>query len=427
MQAIVLAAGEGSRMRPFTLSLPKVMLPLAGKPILEHILNRAIDAGVDKFVFVVGYKSETITDYFGDGKKFNVRIEYAFQEEQLGTGNALLTAEKLSEDRFLVLNGDVLADRDSLKSMTKNEGLAVAAKSVPDPSGYGVFEVEEGFIKSVVEKSRAPPSNWANAGIYLLDQNIFEVLKEISISERGEYELTDGLNLLISRNHKINMIELEDWIEIGRPWDLLNANETLLSKIDHSIQGEIEPDVTIIGKASVGKDSVVRSGSYILGPVIIGDRCDIGPNCFIRSGSCIDENVRIGNAVEIKNSIIMKNTNVAHLSYVGDSIIGSHCNFGAGTIVANLRHDNANVQSYVKGERVDSDRRKLGVIVGNNTKTAIHTSIYPGTVIEPGYRGRPGEILWGYVAALPKKCDLDTKNEEVIDPKKDDLFEGCDV
>ncbi len=396
MQAIVLAAGEGSRMRPLTSSRPKVMLPAGGKPFLEHVVERASKAGITEFVFIVGYRSESVMERFKDGGDFGTKIEYAVQKDQQGTGHALMMAEEMAEDEFLVLNGDVLTDASSLKRMVDAGGLAVAAKRVSDPSRYGVFEVDGGALKSVQEKSRSPPSDLANAGIYRLDDKIFEVLRDVPVSERGEYELTDGLNALVSRGEEIRVAEIEDWIEIGRPWDLLNANEKLLSFEEHSVLGDVEPNAALSGRVSVGGGTRIRSGSYIEGPVAIGENCDIGPNCFIRPFTCIGDHVRIGNAVEIKNSTIMDDTNVAHLSYVGDSIIGSNCNFGAGTIVANLRHDRGDIRSFIRGERVNSERHKLGVIMGDDVKTGINTTIYPGTVIESGYRSKPGEVLRGW-------------------------------
>jgi len=379
------------------------MLPAGGKPFLEHMVKRASNAGITEFIFVVGYRLESITERFEDGSDFGTKIEYVVQKEQLGTGHALMVAEEMAKDRFLVLNGDVLTDESSLKWMVGTDGLAVAAKRVPDPSRYGVFEVERGELKSVKEKSRSPPSDLANAGIYLLNEKIFDVLRDVPVSERGEYELTDGLNALVSRGEEIRVAEIEEWIEIGRPWDLLNANEKLLSSEQYSVLGDVEPNATLSGRVSVGVGTRIRSGSYIEGPVVIGENCDIGPNCFIRPYTCIGDNVRIGNAVEIKNSTIMENTNVAHLSYVGDSVIGSNCNFGAGTIVANLRHDRGDIQSYIRGEWVKTARHKLGVIMGDDVKTGINTSIYPGTVIGSGYRSEPGEVLRGRVTTERRK------------------------
>lgn len=408
MQAIILAAGEGSRMRPLTSKRPKVMLPVCGKPILEQIVLRAKQAGVESFVFVVGYGADAVKLHFGDGSNFGVRIDYTVQNRQLGTGHALLAAEAKAEDRFIVLNGDVLPDAESLKSMTSIKGNAVAAKRVPDPSRYGVFLCDDGHMKSVVEKSKKPPSDLANAGIYLFDRAIFDALENTGMSERGEYELTDGLNALASKEKtKIKIIELKDWIEVGRPWDILAANEKLMPDVKAHIQGEIEPGATLKGMVSVGRGTVVRTGSYIVGPVVIGEDCDIGPNCYIRPSTCLGKNVRVGNAVEIKNSAIMDGTKIGHLSYVGDSVVGSNCNFGAGTIASNLRHDNANIKSYIKGLPVDSGRRKLGVIMGDNVKTGIHTTIYPGTVIESGHRSMPASELRGMVcAAVKDECKL---------------------
>ncbi|MCX6673741.1 MAG: sugar phosphate nucleotidyltransferase [Methanothrix sp.] len=395
MQAIILAAGEGSRMRPLTTSLPKVMLPVAGKPLLEHIILRAHAAGANRFVLVVGYGADAVRSYFGDGRRLDLRIDYVVQDKQLGTGHALMAAQSLAEDRFLVINGDVLPDVASLREMACG-GVAVSAIKVDDPTRYGVFTEENGCFKSVVEKSANPPSNLANAGIYLLERSIFDILRAAPLSVRGEYELTDGLNLLAAKE-LIRIVELKSWLEIGRPWDILAANEILLKDLEPQMLGEVEPGATLKGNVAVGRGTIVRCGAYIVGPVIMGEDCDIGPNCYIRPTTCLGDKVRIGNAVEVKNSAIMSGSKIGHLSYVGDSVIAERCNFGAGTVCSNLRHDRGNIKSYIKGERVDSGRRKLGVIMGDNVMTGINTSIYPGTVILSGFRGLPAAIHRGLV------------------------------
>lgn len=383
-------------MRPLTSKRPKVMLPICGRPLLEQIVLRAKQAGADEFIFVVGYGADYVKSHFGDGARLGIRIKYATQEQQLGTGHALLAAESLSEERFVVLNGDVLPDVATLQSLFHAQGVAATAIKVPDPQRYGVFIVCDGHMQSVVEKSNTPPSDLANAGIYLLGREIFDAIRLAPVSPRGEYELTDALNVLASR-HNISIVELKDWIEIGRPWDILAANEKMMPNIEPLVLGEVEVGATLQCKVCVGKNTIIRSGSYVMGPAIIGEDCDIGPNCFIRPYTCLGDDVRVGNAVEVKNSTIMDNTKIGHLSYIGDSVIGSDCNFGAGTIVSNLRHDKANIKSYVKAQRVDSGRRKLGVIMGDNVKTGIHTTIYPGTIIESGYRCMPAAELRGLI------------------------------
>ncbi len=395
MQAIILAAGEGSRMRPLTANKPKVMLPVAGQPLLEHILRRAKRAGADRAVLVVGYGQDCVRSFFGDGSRMGMRIDYAWQEQQKGTGHALLAAESLAEERFLVLNGDVLPDEQSLLKMA-NGGPAVSAIEVKDPRRYGVFMQEAGRAISVVEKSENPPSCLANAGIYFFERSIFSALRQSPLSPRGEFELTDGLNRLAAEE-SLAIVKLQSWLEIGRPWDILEANEKLLKDLEPQMQGEVQAGAHLSGSVSVGRGTRIMSGAYIEGPAVIGENCKIGPNCYIRPSTCLGSDVRVGNAVEVKNSAIMNGSKIGHLSYVGDSVIGEGCNFGAGTICSNLRHDKGNIKSFVKGRREDSGRRKLGVIMGDGVMTGINTSIYPGTVIESGFLGLPAAVLSGLV------------------------------
>ncbi|MDP3057480.1 MAG: DapH/DapD/GlmU-related protein [bacterium] len=185
------------------------------------------------------------------------------------------------------------------------------------------------------------------------------------------------------------------WHAVSYPWNLLEANEFMLSrnKPIKSKKSIIEKGAILKGKVSIGVNTLIKSGSYIEGPVMIGKNCIIGPNCYLRAFTVIGNNSHIGNAVEIKNSIIGGNTNVAHLSYVGDSIIGDNCNLGGGTITANLRHDWKNIKCMIKGELKDTGRQKLGVIMGDNCKTGIHTSLYPGVKINPGCMTLPGDIV----------------------------------
>jgi len=183
-------------------------------------------------------------------------------------------------------------------------------------------------------------------------------------------------------------------MDVGRPWELLKCNADFLEKMEDDIQGEIEENVTIHGPVHLGKNSIIRSGCYIQGPVFIGDNCDVGPNTYLRPNACLCNNVSVGNAVEIKNSIIMDGTNVSHLSYVGDSVIGVKCNLGAGTNLANLRFDDKHVKVSVKGERVDSGLRKLGAIFGDGVKTGINTSVNPGVKIGNGSFINAGCVIY---------------------------------
>jgi len=395
MKAVVLVAGKGTRMEPLTSDCPKVMLQVANKPILEHIVNSAIDAGIEGFVFITGYLEQQIREYFGDGSKWGVSIDYVMQKEQLGTANAIGYAKGHVKEVFLVLNGDMLIGKEDLKTLiSRPEEALICVKEVENPSDFGVLEVENNKVVRIIEKPVNPPTNLANAGIYLFRNSIFDFIDRTHSSVRNELEITDSIQMLIDSGVIVGYSPLEGkWIDIGYPWDLLKANENLLKDLKSSCEGIVEPNTTIKGEVVIGKGTLIRSGSYIEGPVVIGENCDIGPNCFIRPYTAIGKNVRVGNAVEIKNSIIMEGTHVGHLSYLGDSIIGRRCNFGAGTKVANLRHDGKNVKVRLKGKIIDSGRRKLGVIMGDDVHTGINTSINTGVIIEKGRYTYPGEII----------------------------------
>jgi bifunctional UDP-N-acetylglucosamine pyrophosphorylase/glucosamine-1-phosphate N-acetyltransferase len=317
------------------------------------------------------------------------------QEEQLGTANAIGCAKGFVEGHFIVLNGDMLVSTEHIAHLvSRTEDAIISVKKVENPSQFGVIETDGDKVTRIIEKPKNPPTNLANAGIYLFHEAIFDYIAKTGKSSRGEYEITDSLQMMIDDGLNVGYELLEtEWIDIGRPWDILDANKVLLENVDNSCEGTVEPYATLHGNVNVGKNTIIRNGAYIMGPVIIGDDCDIGPNCFIRPSTAIGNDVRIGNAVEIKNTVIMDGTNIGHLSYVGDSVIGTNCNFGAGTKVANLRHDNKNVKSVVKGEVVDTGRRKLGVIMGDDVHTGINTSINIGTVMEAGSSTMPGEVL----------------------------------
>ena len=183
-------------------------------------------------------------------------------------------------------------------------------------------------------------------------------------------------------------------VRIRHPWDLLALNETLMAAMDHNdIRGTIRAGATIDGFVSLGENSVILPGVYIEGNVIIGRDCKIGPNCYIRGNTSIGDRCHIGQAVEIKNSLLADHVSVGHLSYAGDSVISDNVNFGAGTIISNLRHDGRNHRWLVNHELVDTGRRKFGAIIGEGVHTGIHTAIYPGRSLSAGSCTMPGEVV----------------------------------
>ncbi len=183
-----------------------------------------------------------------------------------------------------------------------------------------------------------------------------------------------------------------DSFAIVYPWDLLRAHEAYLNSLKESnILGTVSPLASIGGPLLLGKGSVILPGVVTEGPVVVGENCKLGPNCYLRGGVSLGDNCHIGNAVELKNCLVLGKTNIGHLSYAGDSVIGEKCNFGAGTIVSNLRHDGGNHRSMVGGTLVDTGRRKFGTVFGDGVKTGIQTGVYGGRKIWPGLSTLPGQ------------------------------------
>lgn len=403
MKAVILAAGLGTRMRPLTFTKPKFLLPVAGKPALDHVLLLLRNAGIDEIAMVVGYGREQIVERYGDGSGLGAKLRYLYQKKLLGTANAVSLAEDfVGGDRFLVMNGDTLVDQESLNTLlkryeevssSKNFGGVMATIEVEEPEQFGIVFLKGRKVSEIVEKPKRIKSRLANAGIYIFDPTIFEAIKRTKKSKRGEYELTTSMKIFIDSGKAIYTSPLNLWADIGRPWDLLVANEYFSRGERGEIHGKVEVGAYIEDNVYVGEGSRIRSGSYILGPTHIGKDCDIGPNCFIRPCTSIGDDVRIGNAVEVKNSIIMDHTNIGHLSYVGDSVIGSNCNLGAGTTIANLRLDEKPIKMEVGGRVVSSGRRKLGTIIADNVRTGINCTINVGVKIGPDSAVGPGAVV----------------------------------
>ena len=395
MKAILLAAGEGQRLRPLTDLTPKPLLKILDKAILERTIESLAKYGVNDFIIITNYREEKIINYLSD--KFpSFNIIYVHQKEIKGTGNAFLLAKEHIEDRFFIgVNGDCIYSEHLIRKTVESanqEKMAVAGKMVDNPEDYGVIFVDENSIPYKMKEK--PPrteiqKGYANIGLYSLNTEIFSILEEMEkkgeVSPRGEYELPYAINKMLSeKKHNVQLITLQEndyWFDIGKPWMMLEANKTLLCHIEDERKGGIEDGVTIKGTIVIKNGAIIKSGSYIEGPAFIDEGAVVGPNCYIRKYTYLGKKSKVGNACEIKNSIIGDNTHAAHLSYIGDTIIGENCNFGAGTKTANLRLDKKTVPINIKGKREDSGRRKMGIIVGDNVETGIGALIMPGIKI----------------------------------------------
>ena len=391
MKSVLLAAGEGVRLLPITATRPKHLIQVGAKPILEHCLDALKACGITEAVVVTHYMGQAIREYFGDGSRFGFKLEYVEQQAVLGTGNAASVAETFVEGDFVLVYGDLLFSADAVKAVlgsfkSGKSAAVIAGVPVDTPESYGIIELADGNrIKRIVEKPsrKKVPSNLANAGLYVFSRDVFDALRRVKRSVRGEWELTDAVTMLAEEGKAVLAAEIakDDWFDIGRPWDLLEANAWALKRMKHRVLGNVEEGAHLIGPVTVTETAHVRSGAYIEGPCFIDEGADVGPNSFIRPCTSVGKNARIGNACEVKNSIIMDKTHVGHLSYVGDSVLCENCNLGAGTIAANLRLDDGYIKMLIKDKVVDTGRRKLGAILGANVKTGINALIMPGVKV----------------------------------------------
>ena len=391
MKAIVLAAGEGARLQPLTSTRPKHMISVGSKPILEHVLNALKTTGIDDVLIVTHYKEDIIRRYFEEGKTVRLKIEYTHQENIHGTGDALRAAEPFVKDDFLLVYGDLLFTAEAVKAVIEKHNdrrAAVTLSTIPveNTADYGIVELsDDDTVKGIVEKPRRgeTSSNLANAGIYVFDTDIFSKICKTSSSARGELEIPDAISLYLREGKTVTAAQLlgEDWLDIGRPWDLLRANQWVLRRMKHRILGTVEHGASLLGPVTVAETARIRSGAYIEGPALVDEGADVGPNCFIRPFTTLGKHTRIGNACEIKFSLLMDNVHVGHLSYVGDSILGERCNLGAGTVTANYRFDAGSVKMMVKNEVIDSGLKKLGAVLGDKVKTGINALLMPGVKV----------------------------------------------
>ena len=321
-QAIILAAGEGWRLRPFTVSRPKVMLPVAGKPILQYMVEALAQNGIRNIVMVVGYKREQIFDFMGSGEQLGVDIPYVTQKKRLGTAHALAQAREVAQDEFLVLSGDKMIDATTIARFVTVKPEAVLVKRVEGPERYGVATIEDGVLKDIAEQPREAGSNTVLARIYAFSREVFDYIET-------EPAISGVLNKMIARGKPIYACEAYGpWLEAVYPWDMLNLNSVVILNAKAEMGGVVEKGVSLKGQVSVGRDTVIRANSSVVGPVVIGDGCDIGPNACIMPATSIGDNVTISPFSEIRNSVIGSDVAIGTGCAIQDSVVGNGCAIG---------------------------------------------------------------------------------------------------
>lgn len=315
MKAIILAAGQGTRLRPVTLTMPKPLVPVANKALIEYAIDLLKGSGYNHIGIIVNDLDSPIPKQLSDGKKLGVKLEYIVQAEQLGLAHAVNLAKPfVGDEPFCVFLGDnVFQDKmeNLLKTFEESDAeAAVALGEVSDPGRFGIAALNESYdrIERVVEKPQDPPSNLAISGVYLFRKSIFEAIANIKPSWRNELEITDAIEWLINQGKTVRPYIMQGWwIDAGKPDAIIQANQLVLGELPYSpppenslqIRGNCEiSHRVILGQGSQIIDSVVR------GPVIIGDNVVIR-NSYIGPYTSLGNNVVIEGS-EVEASIVMK-------------------------------------------------------------------------------------------------------------------------
>jgi len=361
MKAVVLAAGEGSRLRPYTENKPKVMLPVLNRPILDYVLEALVECKVKQATLVVGYRQQRVRDMFADGEDRGISLSYTEQRQQLGTAHALRqVAGQIEDEDVLVVNGDNLLDAKALQALLDAPPLPARLLATPlaDVRGYGVVSLSGDRLTDITEKPRVTESHLVNTGTYVLTPRAMEYVKYVPLSSRGEYELTAALSAMLKDGLDVAAIQVPSgWMDVVYPWDLLSVNARLLERRS-PVKSKAPAGVTLVGDVSIGSGSRLEPGTYVVGPALIGSGCEIGPGAVVLPSTTVGDNVTIGPHTEVRNSVLMNGCRIDTGAVVRDSVIGEHSVIGAHTCTT------AGRATVVFEEEVH--RPTIGAMVGDN-------------------------------------------------------------
>ena len=347
MKGIILHGGHGTRLRPLTHTGPKQLLPIANKPMSQYALEDLKKAGITDIAIIIGdVYPEKVKEYYGTGEKFGVNITYVYQDKPKGISHAIsLCKDFVNKDKFVVYLGDNVLRKDLVsyteKFSSSNSDALILLCEVDDPSRFGVAQLDGTKIKKITEKPKDSPSNLAVIGIYFLTPKIFEIIDNLKPSQRGELEITDALQMLLSEGTVDYDTVTGWWKDTGTPEDIIHANKLVLDSIGTENQFLINHDSKIQDCIVIGKNTEISRDSLITGPVIIGKNCKIGPA------------VRIGSYVSIGDNCILKNCNIENSIIMSECKINSKVDLSSSIIAhgSEIEDNNTKKHQFLLGER----------------------------------------------------------------------------
>lgn len=371
--AVVLAAGEGTRLRPLTRNRPKPMLPAANRPILEHVLDALVDAGLERIVLVVGYRRERVQEHFGPTYR-DVPLEYVIQDKQLGSGHALLQAGAVVDEPMLVVNGDRLVESDAVGAVceTFESDQATSAMAVierGEASKYGAVTLADRDVVEIIEKPESDDYRLINAGIYAFEPSIFDAIAATP-REAGELGLTETISRLIDGD-RVRGVHIEGlWIDATYPWDLLDVAAAVL---EHSRVRESQDNTDVW----VDDTAIVHERATLRPPVVVSADCEIGPGAVLGPNVAVGRNCTVESNVTVERAVLDADARIDHGSTVIDAVLGQAVDVGVDVTIPGGPGD-VRVDTHV------FEDQPLGAVLADRAATGGAVTFEPGALVGPG-------------------------------------------
>ena len=389
MKAVILAAGKGSKLNPFSNTRPIPMISIAGKALLDNSLFQLKKAGINDVYIIVGHHKEIIQDFVAEKSDSGMNIHCLEQKNNGGIGDAVLTVKgKISPgEYFLLIYGDTLTDQNIYsKTQQSFHSFKCPVASIclpPSNESFGnVFLNAQMKINKIVEKPKGNNfGNYVLSGVFVLPESFFGLL------EKNKRSMEKALKALAKEGELMASMWENEWLDIVYPWEILKANRIILDSWNESSIAKsaiMESNVTMQGVVNIEEGVVVKAGAVLEGPCSIGKGSYVGNNSLIRSYTSLGNNCSIGYGVELKNCVVLDNSGIGRLSFVGDSVIGENVDIGAGCMTVNRNLGWEKVQIKNGKTVLPSGLKKLGAFIGDNVIIGAGNTIQPGTVISPG-------------------------------------------
>ncbi|MDP6711103.1 MAG: sugar phosphate nucleotidyltransferase [Nitrospinaceae bacterium] len=389
MKALILAAGKGTKLNPFSNTRPIPMISVAGKTLLENSLCQLKNAGITDVYIVVGHHKERVQDFIAEKYSDGMNIHCLEQKKNAGIGDAVRQVKDkiLPGEYFLLIYGDTLTDENICSKVQQSfHSFKCPVASIclpPSNESFGnVFLNAQMKITKIVEKPKGDNfGNYVLAGVFILPESF------IGLLEKNKLSMEKALKALVKEDSLMASMWEDEWLDIVYPWEILQANRIILdSWTESSIarSAVMESNVTIQGVVNIEEDVVIKAGAVLEGPCSIGRGTYIGNNSLVRSYTSIGSKCSVGYGVELKNCVVLDNSGIGRLSFVGDSVIGENVDLGAGCMTVNRTVDWQKVQVKNGKTSFPSGLVKLGAFVGDGVTIGAGNTIQPGTVVSPG-------------------------------------------